>query len=111
MLGSFPMILIVVILYNLVAFGGGFAGHDINALLSQGTAIPMFSGAKWQISLGDLFLLLGLIMLFIEILFTTCEELSLRGSSAFDVTQLSQVVARPCTSPRSMAMLISAPPA
>ena len=53
MFGAFPMILIAVILYNLTMFGGGAAGHDIVALLDQNFTLPMFSGDKWKISLGD----------------------------------------------------------
>lgn len=66
MFGAFPTILIAVILYNLTVFGGGAAGHDIVALLGQNFTLPMFSGDKWKISLGDLFLFLALCLLFIE---------------------------------------------
>ena len=66
MFGAFPMILIAVVLYNLTMFGGGAAGHDIVGLLDQNFILPMFSGDKWKISLGDLFVFLALVMLFIE---------------------------------------------
>jgi hypothetical protein len=60
-MSAFPMILIVVILYNLAAFGGGVLGyHDMQALLSQSFTLRMFS--------GDLFELWALGMLFIETL-------------------------------------------
>jgi hypothetical protein len=63
------MILIVVILYNLAAFGGGVLGyHDMQALLSQSFTLRMFSGDVWRITVGDLFELLALGMLFIETL-------------------------------------------
>ena len=61
MLRMFPMILIAVILYNAVVFGGGAAGqHDMAAMLAQGFSIPMFSGEIWNVSLGDIFLICGL---------------------------------------------------
>jgi hypothetical protein len=65
---AFPMILIVVILYNLAFFGGGLAGHhDMQGLLDQSFAIAMFSGDVWRVTVSDIFELLALLMLFIEI--------------------------------------------
>ena len=62
------MILIVVILYNLAFFGGGLAGHhDMQDLLNQSFAITMFSGDVWRVTVSDIFELLALLMLFIEI--------------------------------------------
>ncbi|HEY5346985.1 MAG TPA: hypothetical protein VIJ72_02250 [Rhizomicrobium sp.] len=67
MLRAFPMLLIVVILYNFIAFGGGVAGHhDIAGVLAHGVSIPMFSKDIWTITLGDGLMLLGLAMLFVE---------------------------------------------
>jgi hypothetical protein len=67
MFRAFPMILIAVLLYNLVVFGGLAAGqHDMGGLLAQKFSFLLFSGDSWSISIGDLFLTLGLLMLFIE---------------------------------------------
>src|SRR5271154_6764863 len=67
MFGAFPMILIAVVLYNLTAFGGMASGqHDIAALLAQKFSIHMFSGDSWTITLSDLFVMLALVMLFVE---------------------------------------------
>ena len=64
---AFPMLLIVVILYNLLVFGGAAAGHPMAEMLTRSLpSIPMFSGDKWSISLGDGLLLLGFLLLFIE---------------------------------------------
>lgn len=72
MLRVFPMILIAVIVYNLVVFGSGVAGqHDMTALLGQGVAIPVFSGDIWKVSLGDMFLVGSLGLLFAEIIKAT----------------------------------------
>ena len=72
MLRGFPMILIAVIAYNLVVFGSGVAGqHDMTALLGQGVAIPVFSGDIWKVSLGDMFLVGSLGLLFAEIIKAT----------------------------------------
>jgi hypothetical protein len=67
-MSAFPMILIVVILYNLAFFGGGLAGqHDMQGLLDHSFAITMFSGDVWRVTVSDVFELLALLMLFIEI--------------------------------------------
>jgi len=72
MLRVFPMILIAVIAYNVVVFGSGVAGqHDMTALLGQGVAIPVFSGDIWKVSLGDMFLVGSLGLLFAEIIKAT----------------------------------------
>ena len=66
MLRAFPMILLAVIVYNLLVFGGGAAGHDVTAMLSQATTIKVVSGDLWKITLGDGFVAAGLALLFIE---------------------------------------------
>ena len=66
-MSAFPMILLVVILYNLVYFGGAVAGHhDMQAILDQSFALKMFSGDVWRVTTSDLLELLALAMLFIE---------------------------------------------
>ena len=63
------MILVAVILYNLVFFGGGTMGHhDMQAVLDHSFSLKMFSGDDWRITVGDLLLLVGLLTLFIETL-------------------------------------------
>ncbi|HEY1838025.1 MAG TPA: hypothetical protein VGG36_10235 [Rhizomicrobium sp.] len=69
----FPLLLIVVIIYNLLVFGHGFASHvEMEAFLTH-HAIPihMFSGDNWNFSIGDGVLLLGLVLLFVEIVKAT----------------------------------------
>lgn len=67
MLGPFPAIVIAVLLYNLTLFGGAAAGqHDMAAILAQNFTIRMFSGDAWKVTVGDLFLLLTLALLFVE---------------------------------------------
>lgn len=72
MLGAFPTILIAVILYNLLALGGMVGGqHDMQVLLSHGFTIKMFSGDMWRITIGDLYVLAALGMLFVEVVRAT----------------------------------------
>ena len=66
MLGAFPLILVAVILYNVAVFGGGATGHESLAPLSQSFTVRVFSGDLWKISLGDLFIALALVLLFVE---------------------------------------------
>jgi len=66
MLRAFPMLLIAVLLYNGTVFGSGAAGHDVNSVLARSFTIPMFSSDAWKVALGDLFIALSLVLLFIE---------------------------------------------
>ena len=66
MLRAFPMILISVLLYNAMAFGSMAGGHDSVSLLAQSFTIHLASGDPWKVTLGDLFLALSLLILFIE---------------------------------------------
>ena len=68
------MILLVVLAYNLLAFGGPVAGHDVNALLAQAVNIKVVSGDLWKITASDGFLALALLLLFIETVKATRTE-------------------------------------
>src|SRR5437660_699589 len=63
---AFPMILIAVVAYNLLVFGGATTGHDTASLLGQTVPVTVFSGDIWKISLGDTQVALALLLLFIE---------------------------------------------
>jgi len=72
MLRVFPMILIAVLGYNLMVFGSGAAGQqDMTAVLSQGFSVTVFSGDVWKVTLGDIFLIGTLGLLFAEIIKAT----------------------------------------
>ncbi|HEX4637239.1 MAG TPA: hypothetical protein VH189_13720 [Rhizomicrobium sp.] len=71
MLRAFPKMLIAVIGYNALIFGGGVMGHEANALLARNFPVMVFSGDIWRISLGDGLVALALILLFIEIIKAT----------------------------------------
>jgi hypothetical protein len=67
MIQLFPFTLISLIVANLVIFGApGAAGADPWA--AQLFAIPLFSGASWPLTVGDLMIVFALIMLFVEIM-------------------------------------------
>lgn len=86
MIAAIPLMLIPLVLYNLVMVGlmgsGGIAALDTVIL-----SLSMVSGAVWTLSLGDLFILVGLVVLFFEILKATRH-----GSGALLNHMLSMLV-------------------
>jgi hypothetical protein len=80
-----PLLVVPVILYNFFVLGGGvIAHHDMYSVMNAGFALTMFSQEVWRISTGDLILLLGFVMLFVETVKatgTTPKELFNHGLS------------------------------
>ncbi len=87
MLRLFPLLLLPVILYNLIALGGGVIMHaNIQDALSisHSLSIHMFSGDIWKFSFGDFLILLTLGLLFVEVVKatrTTSREIINHGLS------------------------------
>ncbi|HEY1962238.1 MAG TPA: hypothetical protein VGG69_07465 [Rhizomicrobium sp.] len=67
----FPLLLIAVIIYNVIAFGTGLTHHDVYTTLSSAITIHMFSGDDWRYSVGDGLVTLSLVLLFVEIVKST----------------------------------------
>lgn len=77
----FPLLIIPVAIYNILAFtaGAGIADPEtgrVIAPLAQQLAspllsVPMISGVQWQLTNGDMLILLALTFLFLEILKST----------------------------------------
>lgn len=65
-LRAIPVTVIAFILYNVLVLGG----VDLNGSL-VGDGITMMSGGKWQLTWGDLILMITMVVLFIEILKAT----------------------------------------
>jgi hypothetical protein len=59
---AFPFLIVVILVYNLVVFLSATALND--TVLS----VPMISKAVMTVTVGDLIILLGLVVLFIEVL-------------------------------------------
>ncbi|MEP2981372.1 MAG: hypothetical protein ABJO86_17930 [Lentilitoribacter sp.] len=68
MLVAIPLMLIPLVLYNVVMLG---PGSGIGGLENHILELPMLSGAIWILNVGDLFILIALVLLFIEILKAT----------------------------------------
>jgi len=67
----FPLLIIPVVIYNLLAFGGGVVHHDVYGFLAHTVTLPLFSGETWKVSNGDFLILLTLALLFFEIIRAT----------------------------------------
>ncbi len=65
MVGSLPLLALVVIAYNIIVFLTGFT-------METGVfSVPLVSGTVWQVTIGDILLVFGLIMLFLELINAT----------------------------------------
>ncbi len=79
---TLPMLLIPLIIYNVLVWGGAFSSSasplwgGVEALSFEAFSIPMPSGAIWTATYGDLFLLLSLFLLLIEIIKSSGSGLS-----------------------------------
>ena len=71
MLRSFPLLLLALALYNLLAAIHGFAPKGTDDILRMGVTVPMFSGEPWMFSLGDLVVVVGLGLPFVEVVKAT----------------------------------------
>ena len=67
----FPLLLISVVIYNVMAFGTGLTHHDVYGTLNSAITIHMFSGDAWRYSIGDGLVTLSLVFLFVEIVKAT----------------------------------------
>jgi hypothetical protein len=67
MLVALPLMIIPLVLYN-IAMLGMMGGGGIASLTNVVTSLQMLSGAVWTMSLGDVLIVIGLVLLFVEIL-------------------------------------------
>ncbi|MFN0264885.1 hypothetical protein ACKTEK_13525 [Tepidamorphus sp. 3E244] len=72
MLVNFPLLVVPLIVYNLVAFSMADPGLGPQAAWAEPvTQVTMVSGIEWTLTMGDLLLMASLVMLFIEVLKAT----------------------------------------
>jgi hypothetical protein len=65
MVGSLPLLALVVIAYNIIVFLTGFT-------METGVfSVPLVSGTVWTVTIGDTLLVFGLLMLFLELINAT----------------------------------------
>lgn len=65
MLGTFPLMALVIIVYNAVVF---LTGVDLAEPVFE---VALVSGAVWTISVNDIFIFAGLVLLFVELVSAT----------------------------------------
>ena len=70
MLLNVPLMIVPFIVFNVVAIGliGDGSADPWSSVV---VAVPMVSGARWEMNLGDLMITLGLFLLFFEIMKAT----------------------------------------
>ncbi|HUJ04371.1 MAG TPA: hypothetical protein VLW75_12085 [Rhizomicrobium sp.] len=68
---SFPLLIVAVVIYNLIALVHGFNPDETAALLAINVPLKMFSGQVWHFSVGDLVVVIALGMLFVEVVKAT----------------------------------------
>jgi len=75
MFNMFPLLSIPVIIYNVIAFGGGIFSPNSQSIVDNLNKklfdVPMVSGTYWTVSSGDMLILIALVMLFAELLKST----------------------------------------
>ena len=73
MLRMFPVLLVVLVVYNALAVAHGLGGNEAMQafLLREHVTFHMFSGDAWDFSLGDIVLSIGFVCLFVEVLKAT----------------------------------------
>ncbi|WP_372706373.1 hypothetical protein [Brevundimonas sp.] len=78
MLIALPLLLIPVVIYTFVVLvgllGGAETAAGAAALRDSLFSLPMASGARWDVGVGDLILFLSLILLFFELLKSTSSQ-------------------------------------
>lgn len=78
MLIALPLLLIPVVIYTFVVLVGVLGGAETAAgaaaLRDSLFSLPMASGARWDVGVGDLILFLSLILLFFELLKSTSSQ-------------------------------------
>jgi hypothetical protein len=71
-MGAFPLLLLALIPYNILALGGSMAGQsDVSALLNEGFGIKLPSSDIWHFTYADIFIAYSLCLLFVEMVKAT----------------------------------------
>lgn len=77
MFAALPLLALPILAYNLAALTlpGGFASLEASIRMSEPLfSIAMTDGAQWPVTMGDLLLLAGLVVLFAELLKSTTSR-------------------------------------
>ena len=77
MYAAFPLLALVVVIYNLIALTmtGGLHATDAQVQLGQELlSVHMNTGVRWAVTLGDMLLAVSLVLVFVELLKSTTSR-------------------------------------
>lgn len=75
MFAALPLLALPVLFYNFLALTYGFGATDAGTrMAAQVFNIPMASGGRWSVNMGDAIVFLSLVILFIELLKSTTSR-------------------------------------
>jgi len=75
MFAALPLLALPVLFYNVMALEYGFSATDAGArMTAQIFNLPIASGGRWSIGMGDAIIFLSLVILFIELLKSTTSR-------------------------------------
>ncbi len=75
MFAALPLLALPVLFYNVLAMSYGFHATDAGVrMTTQVFSLPMASGARWSVGMGDAIIFLSLVILFIELLKSTTSR-------------------------------------
>lgn len=77
MFAAVPLLLIPILIYNAIALGGGMLDGGLGVgggMLEPLFTLEMHSGVEWPITPGDMLIVMGLVLMFIELLKSTSSR-------------------------------------
>ncbi len=75
MFAALPLLALPVLFYNVLALSYGFSATDAGVRMgAQLVNLPMASGVRWSVSMGDAIVFFSLVILFVELLKSTTSR-------------------------------------
>ncbi len=75
MFAALPLLALPVLFYNVLALSYGFGATDAGVRMgAQVINLPMASGVRWSVSMGDAIVFFSLVILFVELLKSTTSR-------------------------------------
>ncbi len=75
MFAALPLLALPVLFYNVLALSYGFGATDAGVRMgAQLVNLPMASGVRWSVSMGDAIVFFSLVILFVELLKSTTSR-------------------------------------
>jgi hypothetical protein len=75
MFAALPLLALPVLFYNVLALSYGFGATDAGVRMgAQVLNLPMASGVRWSVTMGDAIVFFSLVILFVELLKSTTSR-------------------------------------